>query len=248
VYESKIVEMVASRLEMGRAQYGDFDPHGGRKWAIEALEEVIDAMVYCAGALIQLEENMSTESKQQIGAETIAALRGVLDACEAGKTHERTHRPLGSANAIREFCDLAEKVKSRISGVDGSDDREHRADLERACSTRRYWWPSNCQDTNGLSGCSFQSALAESAAKSCSRRNTVQGSPRPTRAKCHNPEAIRKRDLERIDLIIEAITAAGVPISVHKACQASGLRADVIQRLWGRGIGLTEQGLVEVLP
>ena len=251
MYEQKILDLVNARLNVGFERYGGFDPNCGKRWATEALEEVMDGLVYCAGLLIQLEENMSADTKQQIGAETIQRLQKVVDACEAGKLHERLHRPLGSAKAISEFCDLAEKIRDRISRVDGSEEREHREELDRVCSTRSYWFPSQFPDMSGLSGCDFQRRLnSENKDRARCKVTDCQGdrAPRTPRASCHDPAIIKKHDAERLARIVDEIVDAGAPISVNKACKASGLRSNVIPRLWAYGVvEVNEQGLVDVV-
>jgi len=243
VYEQKILDLVNARLNVGFERYGGFDPNCGKRWATEALEEVMDGLVYCAGLLIQLEENMSAETKQQIGAETMQRLQKVVDACEAGKLHERLHRPLGSAKAISEFCDLAGKIRDRIARVDGSEEREHREEMDRVCTTRTNWFPIRCPDMRGVCGSDFQAAVGAHNRKCTSHVEGIDGRA-PTRGKCHDPDKIAARDRERVDLIIEEIRAHGGPIHVWRAVKACGLRADVISRLWGKGVDLNEQGLV----
>lgn len=53
----RIVERVVSRLELGRAQYGDLnlatDP---RDWRAEAAEEAVDGLVYTAAGEIALDD------------------------------------------------------------------------------------------------------------------------------------------------------------------------------------------------
>jgi hypothetical protein len=248
VYEKKILDLVNARLNVGFDRYGGFDPNCGKKWATEAIEEVMDGLVYCAGLLIQIEESMSEESKRKIGLETLQTLRGVLHTCSAARDYERKFRPEGSASAIRELCDLEMKIHNRISNCDGSEEREHREEMDRVCTTRTNWFPSRCPDMRGVCGSDFQAAVGAHNRKCTVHVEGIDGRA-PARGKCHDPAMIAARDRERVDLIIEEIRAHGEPISVWRAVKASGLRADVISRLWGRGVDLDDNGLVvEVQP
>tara|TARA_Y100001938_G_C7946828_1_gene357199 strand:+ start:121 stop:321 length:201 start_codon:yes stop_codon:yes gene_type:complete len=51
----KIVKLIEERLEKGKREYGDqIDPHDGRDWTQEALEEILDGMVYISTAILKL--------------------------------------------------------------------------------------------------------------------------------------------------------------------------------------------------
>lgn len=52
--EREIVETLLNRMEAGRKTYGPWMVNDGRDFAAEALEEVIDALHYCAAHLVQL--------------------------------------------------------------------------------------------------------------------------------------------------------------------------------------------------
>ena len=48
---------LAERLELGQIKYGkDIPRDDGRKWTKEALEEVLDAMVYIGNVLLTIDE------------------------------------------------------------------------------------------------------------------------------------------------------------------------------------------------
>ncbi len=50
--EQKIIEALLERLERGRRDYGPWRVNDGREYRAEAFAEVIDALHYCAAALV----------------------------------------------------------------------------------------------------------------------------------------------------------------------------------------------------
>ena len=53
----KIIELIKKRLEIGKKEYGtEINPLDGRDWMKEALEELLDAIVYLAAKLRQIEK------------------------------------------------------------------------------------------------------------------------------------------------------------------------------------------------
>ena len=51
----EIIKLIRKRLEKGKKEYGQqVDPFDGRDWQVEALEEILDGMVYTATAILQL--------------------------------------------------------------------------------------------------------------------------------------------------------------------------------------------------
>jgi hypothetical protein len=51
----KIIELIQKRLEIGKREYGgEVNIDDGRNWEQEALEEMLDAIVYLSARLIQL--------------------------------------------------------------------------------------------------------------------------------------------------------------------------------------------------
>jgi len=53
----KIINLISNRLDIGAVKYGaHLDVHDGRNWEREALEEVLDCMVYAAARLLQLDD------------------------------------------------------------------------------------------------------------------------------------------------------------------------------------------------
>lgn len=59
--ERAILEVVLSRMEAGRGDYGPWNVSDGRDYASEALQEVIDALHYSAAQLVRLEREGSHE-------------------------------------------------------------------------------------------------------------------------------------------------------------------------------------------
>jgi len=51
--EQAIVEKLLERIEQGREVYGPWKVDDGRDYQAEALDEVIDALHYCAAALVK---------------------------------------------------------------------------------------------------------------------------------------------------------------------------------------------------
>ena len=51
----KIITLIKERIEKGKREYKEeINPHDGRDWEIEALEELLDATVYLATAILKL--------------------------------------------------------------------------------------------------------------------------------------------------------------------------------------------------
>ena len=56
---SEIIELIKERLDKGQKEYGgDLDPEDGRDWTLEALEEILDGMVYLAASIIKLRKKL----------------------------------------------------------------------------------------------------------------------------------------------------------------------------------------------
>jgi hypothetical protein len=54
----KLLEYLGKRLEMGQLKYGKSIPRDdGREWVKEALEEILDAMVYVGNVLLTIQED-----------------------------------------------------------------------------------------------------------------------------------------------------------------------------------------------
>ncbi len=51
--EKAIVDKLLDRIEQGREVYGPWKVDDGRDYQAEALDEVIDALHYCAAALVK---------------------------------------------------------------------------------------------------------------------------------------------------------------------------------------------------
>ena len=55
---TRLLIKLAERLELGQMKYGkDIPRDDGRKWTKEALEEILDAMVYIGNVLLTIDEN-----------------------------------------------------------------------------------------------------------------------------------------------------------------------------------------------
>ena len=55
----KIVKLIQERLELGQKKYGkDMDPHDGRNFIQESLEELLDCIVYITTEIIKLQEEI----------------------------------------------------------------------------------------------------------------------------------------------------------------------------------------------
>ena len=52
--ERAIVEALLDRIEQGREVYGPWKVDDGRDYPAEAFDEVIDALHYCAAALVRM--------------------------------------------------------------------------------------------------------------------------------------------------------------------------------------------------
>jgi hypothetical protein len=54
----KLLKYLSKRLEMGQIKYGKSIPRDdGREWVKEALEEILDAMVYVGNVLLTIQED-----------------------------------------------------------------------------------------------------------------------------------------------------------------------------------------------
>jgi hypothetical protein len=53
----EIIKLIEERLEIGKSKYAkEVDPWDGRDWCVEALEELLDGMVYLASAILKLKK------------------------------------------------------------------------------------------------------------------------------------------------------------------------------------------------
>ncbi|MBI5531810.1 MAG: hypothetical protein HY898_03785 [Deltaproteobacteria bacterium] len=52
--ERSILEVLLERMGQGRQRYGVWNVDDGREYPAETLDEVIDALHYCAAALVRL--------------------------------------------------------------------------------------------------------------------------------------------------------------------------------------------------
>ena len=59
---SEVISMIKERLEKGKREYNEeLDIHDGRDWVEEALEEVLDGLVYLTAKLLQIKEREKNE-------------------------------------------------------------------------------------------------------------------------------------------------------------------------------------------
>ena len=63
--EQAIVEVLLDRIEQGRTEYGPWKVDDGRDYRAEAFDEVIDALHYCAAALLKKKRNCRCHGKCQ---------------------------------------------------------------------------------------------------------------------------------------------------------------------------------------
>ena len=52
--ERAILETLLRRMEVGRTQYGPWNVADSRDYPAEAMQEVLDALHYCAAALVRI--------------------------------------------------------------------------------------------------------------------------------------------------------------------------------------------------
>jgi hypothetical protein len=51
----EIIKLLEERLEKGKREYNEeLDPFDGRIWEIEALEEILDGMIYTATSILKI--------------------------------------------------------------------------------------------------------------------------------------------------------------------------------------------------
>lgn len=62
-----IIELIKERLDKGAETYGgELDVNDGREWEIEALEEILDGMVYTASAILKLMDKQYNNKYQNV--------------------------------------------------------------------------------------------------------------------------------------------------------------------------------------
>ena len=58
IMNNEIINLIKERLEKGKKEYSEqLDPHDGRDWIEETLEEVADALVYITAKIIQMKKD-----------------------------------------------------------------------------------------------------------------------------------------------------------------------------------------------
>ena len=57
--------MIEERLEIGKREYNEeLDINDGRDWVNEALEEVLDSLVYLTAKLLQIKEREENDNRK----------------------------------------------------------------------------------------------------------------------------------------------------------------------------------------
>ena len=57
---SQVIGLIKERIEKGKREYADeINPYDGRDWEVEALEELLDACVYLATAILKIKDKKS---------------------------------------------------------------------------------------------------------------------------------------------------------------------------------------------
>lgn len=64
--EEQILQLLTERITEGRTRYGPWRVDDGRDYPREALDEVIDALHYCAAALVRLRRERAAERVDQV--------------------------------------------------------------------------------------------------------------------------------------------------------------------------------------
>lgn len=169
--EMEILYLIRERLTRGYSQYGALDVHCGRDWPTEALEEVLDCMVYCAAQLIKMKKS----TKDEIREETIKTLKGVVAACEEARRIEREsgyyHQHM-QAN-LRHILDLKHATEKRISELDGTGLEQRERDMCYWMTTRANYIYDDT-NTRGSGFSKFQEKVRKFNPQSVCRRNVGQ--------------------------------------------------------------------------
>lgn len=63
--ERAIIETLLDRIEVGRKQYGPWKVNDGRDYQAEVIEEVIDALHYCAALLVKNWRASANQSNEE---------------------------------------------------------------------------------------------------------------------------------------------------------------------------------------
>jgi hypothetical protein len=63
--EKAIIEVLLDRIEQGRKEYGPWKVNDGRDYRGEAFDEVIDALHYCAAALVKKSQDCKCADRCQ---------------------------------------------------------------------------------------------------------------------------------------------------------------------------------------
>lgn len=77
----EIIKLIKLRLNKGKKEYGQqLDPFDGRDWNVEALEEILDGMVYIATAILKI-----TETKAILNSNLNNKIREVMNGKNTSK-------------------------------------------------------------------------------------------------------------------------------------------------------------------
>ena len=100
---SKILKKIETRLDVGAEKYGaELDVNDGRIWTKEALEEVLDACVYIAAKILQIE---NAKSGVPLEPEEVEMLVAALD------EYASTLYISGNNEKHKDYCDLTQRIK-----------------------------------------------------------------------------------------------------------------------------------------
>ena len=109
----KIIELIQKRLEIGKREYGgEVNIDDGRNWEQEALEEMLDTIVYLSARLIQLKnkgESNMVENKTIEDYEKLVTNRLINERHKLLKKLTKT--PLSAPTSV------LNKIAGQIDGI-----------------------------------------------------------------------------------------------------------------------------------
>jgi hypothetical protein len=109
----KIIELIQKRLEIGKREYGgEVNIDDGRNWEQEALEEMLDTIVYLSARLIQLKnkgESNMVENKTIEDYEKLVTNRLINEKHKLYKKLTKT--PLSAPTSV------LNKIAGQIDGI-----------------------------------------------------------------------------------------------------------------------------------
>ena len=63
--ERAIIEVLLDRIEQGRKEYGPWKVNDGRDYRAEAFDEIIDALHYCAAAIVKKKQDCKPTGRRK---------------------------------------------------------------------------------------------------------------------------------------------------------------------------------------